>query len=244
HERAEKGFNVKLGRGGIREIEFIAQALQLAFGGDDVWLRTSHTLVTLGRLAERSLITEREHSQLSDAYHFLRALEHRLQMEHGLQTHSVPAEQSRRELVARRMHYSGADALGDFENALETHTNNVRAAFDSVFGQEKANEVPVPRPAAIDRSIGDTIADSARTAARMFTRKKYEPDDAESSNSRISALIERELRACANPTRALSFTNRIAAALEQDDDTKAIDEEQLASLIHLCDASEFFGEMI
>jgi glutamate-ammonia-ligase adenylyltransferase len=66
--------------------------LQLAFGGDDAWLRTSHTLVTLGRLAERSLITEREHSQLSDAYHFLRALEHRLQMEHGLQTHALPVD--------------------------------------------------------------------------------------------------------------------------------------------------------
>ena len=115
HERPEKGFNVKLGRGGIREIEFIAQALQLAYGGDDPWLRTQHTLVTLGRLAERNLISEREHSQISDAYHFLRALEHRLQMEHGLQTHALPLEPARRELVAKRMNYFGADALAEFE---------------------------------------------------------------------------------------------------------------------------------
>src|SRR5438045_6007745 len=127
-EREEKGYNVKLGRGGIREIEFIAQALQLAFGGADPWLRTPHTLVTLGRLSERSLISEREHSQLSDAYHFLRALEHRLQMEHGLQTHSVPNDPARRELVARRMNFSNGDALAQFEAALSKHTDEVRTA--------------------------------------------------------------------------------------------------------------------
>lgn len=243
-ERDEKGYNVKLGRGGIREIEFIAQALQLAFGGDDPWLRTPHTLVTLGRLSERSLISEREHSQLSDAYHFLRALEHRLQMEHGLQTHSVPLEQSRRELVARRMNFSGAGALEDFENALETHTRNVSAVFDRVFGRDQASELPVPRPAAIDRSIVDTIPESAQTAAVVFSQKTGGRDHYESSISRTSAVIEQELRACANPTRAMSFINRIAAALEKDDDANAINEEQLRALIHLCDASEFFGEMI
>jgi len=57
-EREEKGFNVKLGRGGIREIEFIAQALQVALGGRDPWLRAPHTLISLGRLTERGLITK------------------------------------------------------------------------------------------------------------------------------------------------------------------------------------------
>jgi glutamate-ammonia-ligase adenylyltransferase len=58
-----------------------------------------HTLISLSRLADRELITESEHWQLSDAYNFLRALEHRLQMEHGLQTHSVPNETSRTRAV-------------------------------------------------------------------------------------------------------------------------------------------------
>ena len=60
HARDAGGFNVKLGRGGIREIEFIAQALQLAYGGRDAWLHAPHTLISLGRLADRRLITERE----------------------------------------------------------------------------------------------------------------------------------------------------------------------------------------
>jgi glutamate-ammonia-ligase adenylyltransferase len=66
----KSGYNVKLGRGGIREIEFIAQALQLAHGGRDEWLRAPHTLVSLGRLADRGFITQPEHSELSDAYSF------------------------------------------------------------------------------------------------------------------------------------------------------------------------------
>ncbi len=63
HGDAARGFNVKLGRGGIREIEFIAQALQLAYGGRDPWLHAPHTLISLGRLADRRLVTERERTR-------------------------------------------------------------------------------------------------------------------------------------------------------------------------------------
>jgi glutamate-ammonia-ligase adenylyltransferase len=137
HADTARGFNVKLGRGGIREIEFIAQALQLAHGADDTWLHAPHTLISLGRLADRHLIAERERTELSDAYAFLRMLEHRLQMEHGLQTHSVPGEERRRTLVARRMNFAGQDALGEFNRALDFHTARVRAAYERVFGESR-----------------------------------------------------------------------------------------------------------
>src|SRR5258706_11865364 len=80
-------------------------------------------------------MAEGEYYQLSDAYQFLRALEHRLQMEHGLQTHSVPTDRERRELVARRMNFSGDDPLIEFDSALAMHTTNVGAAFERVFAQ-------------------------------------------------------------------------------------------------------------
>ena len=86
----KSGFNVKLGRGGIREIEFIAQALQLAHGGRDDWLRVPHTLVSLGRLADRGFITQHGTQRTVRRLLFPPHLEHRLQMEHGLQTHTVP----------------------------------------------------------------------------------------------------------------------------------------------------------
>jgi glutamate-ammonia-ligase adenylyltransferase len=135
HSTTSRGFNVKLGRGGIREIEFIAQALQLALGGLDDWLRAPHTLISLGRLADRHHIAERERTQLFDAYVFLRTLEHRLQMEQGLQTHTVPEDIERRALVARRMNFDGPRALERFNQSLKEHTGHVRAAYDRVFAE-------------------------------------------------------------------------------------------------------------
>ena len=135
---------MKLQRGGIREIEFIAQALQLAHGGRDEWLRVSHTLISLGRLADRNLISEQERSELSEAYSFLRTLEHRLQMEHGLQTHTIPQTEAQRMLVARRMGFLGETALNDFESILKLHTGNVRNAYDRVFADDDVGVMVMP----------------------------------------------------------------------------------------------------
>jgi glutamate-ammonia-ligase adenylyltransferase len=127
---SDKNFNVKLGTGGIREIEFIAQALQLAFAGKDEWLRAAHTLISLSRLADRRLLKEAELTELFEAYEFLRRLEHRLQMENGLQTQLLPNDADQRFLIARRMNYAD---LNEFENALELHTKNVNLIFSRVF---------------------------------------------------------------------------------------------------------------
>ncbi|MCW5960270.1 MAG: hypothetical protein KIS76_08915 [Pyrinomonadaceae bacterium] len=129
----DRGFDVKLGNGGIREIEFIAQALQLAYGGSDEWIRSPHTLISLNRLFDRKLLTEQEFSQLSDAYDFLRKVEHRLQMENGLQTHLVPANDGRRTALAKRMKFR---ELSHFDRALMVHTENVHRTFVRIFGTE------------------------------------------------------------------------------------------------------------
>src|SRR5688572_22494541 len=136
----KSGYNVKLGRGGIREIEFIAQALQLAHGGRDDWLRVAHTLVSLGRLADRAFITEHERTELSDAYYFLRTLEHRLQ------THTIPESRESRALIARRLGFSDAS---EFEPALKTHTTNVRRVYDRLFSE-------------IEQIVASTIEESDR----------------------------------------------------------------------------------
>ena len=132
-----RGIDVKLGRGGIREIEFIAQALQLAHGGRDRWIRSSHTLISITRLADRGLLAEDELSQLFEAYEFLRRLEHILQMENGLQTHLVPNDPPRRLLVARRMRCATVD---DFNAELHRHTTNVHQTFLRVFSDENIEQ--------------------------------------------------------------------------------------------------------
>jgi glutamate-ammonia-ligase adenylyltransferase len=263
HAHDAGGFNVKLGRGGIREIEFIAQALQLAFGGRDPWLRAPHTLISLGRLADRQLITERERTELSDAYIFLRKLEHRLQMEHGLQTHSVPDEAVRRLLIARRMNFSG-DALAEFDSVLRKHTINVRAAYDRVFGHvagEGADTEAAVQDDSYHAAVGHTLAVSekpidaetaaANSAAIVFASHLI---DLESQSTELKTdakpgeQVSRALREAAasslNPRRALMLVSRVASSLDKATAPIKFSREHLSALVRLCGASEFFGEMI
>ncbi|MBD0324839.1 MAG: hypothetical protein ICV68_00320 [Pyrinomonadaceae bacterium] len=257
HARDAGGFNVKLGRGGIREIEFIAQALQLARGGRDQWLRAAHTLISLGRLADRHFITERERTELSDAYMFLRRLEHRLQMEHGLQTHCVPDEPTARALVARRMDFTGEDALTEFDDALQTQTNNVRAAYDRVFTATDAAEKEIDEASNDDKLAmrdettatgGYSLADEQQSApaiASIFAA--HSTIEGAFEATAIDAL-EQKLRAAAlaslNPRRALQLTARIASSLAKSTIRENLTDDKLAALVQLCGASEFFGEML
>ena len=135
----EKGIDIKLESGGIREIEFIAQALQLAYGGSDAWVRAPHTLISLGRLKDRGLLTDRELTQLSSAYEFLRRVEHILQMENGVQTHTVPNDGERRSLLAGRIRFAGG---GDLDRGLQTHTANVSRIFSRVLPKDDAPVEP------------------------------------------------------------------------------------------------------
>jgi [glutamine synthetase] adenylyltransferase / [glutamine synthetase]-adenylyl-L-tyrosine phosphorylase len=231
----KSGFNVKLGRGGIREIEFIAQALQLAHGGRDDWLRVPHTLVSLGRLADRGFITQPERSELSDAYRFLRCLEHRLQMEHGLQTHTVPEAGEAQALLARRMGFPSAD---QFLSALKTHTTNVRNTYERLFSDfEETTQQTVEPPVleAIDKDA--TLA----TAAARILASHY-------SAERGSTVLAHHLiflaRQSLNPHRALLQLSRITASLEKLDQHLLISEANLDALVQLCGSSDSFAEMI
>jgi len=233
----KSGYNVKLGRGGIREIEFIAQALQLAHGGRDDWLRVPHTLVSLGRLADRGFIEEAERSGLSDAYRFLRCLEHRLQMEHGLQTHTVPEAGEAQALVARRMAFAGAD---QFLAALKTHTTHVRNTYDRLFSDFEETTPQAVEPPVLEAI--DKDATLATATARILAAHRTERGSAGSTAlaHHLLALARQSL----NPHRALLQLSRITASLEKLDQHLLISETNLEALVQLCGSSDSFAEMI
>ncbi len=224
----KSGFNVKLGRGGIREIEFIAQALQLAHGGRDDWLRVPHTLVSLGRLADRAFISEQERTELSDAYYFLRALEHRLQMEHGLQTHIVPESRASRALVARRLGFS---AVEEFDETLKSHSGTVRRIYERLF----SHRVPIQEEVS-HTDLADQDSVLATSSARVFA-----PHSEKKITKQTIQLLARE---SLNPHRALVQASRIAASLEKTDQQLHISEKNLENLVQLCGSSDAFAEMI
>src|SRR5215471_4594855 len=95
--------DVKLQRGGIRDIEFVVQCLQRLYGGAEPWVRHGGTMLALARLQDKGFLTGAEYGKLASAYVFLRHLEHRLQFEDDLQTHTLPQEKEGLELLARRM---------------------------------------------------------------------------------------------------------------------------------------------
>jgi len=130
----ERNNNVKLGRGGIREIEFLAQVFQLIRGGRDPSLRDRSTRATLKRLAEKRLLDPALVERLLQTYTFLRNLEHRLQYLDDAQTHVLPANEDDRLTVAKMMGFADTASL---LNELGAHRALVAARFDEIFSDKK-----------------------------------------------------------------------------------------------------------
>jgi glutamate-ammonia-ligase adenylyltransferase len=196
----DRSNNVKLGRGGIREIEFLAQVFQLIRGGRDPALRERSTRLTLRLLAERELMTQETVERLLEAYTFLRNLEHRLQYLDDAQTHTLPANESDRETVARMM---GLPDVATLLAQLDERRAFVAAQFDDMFadksapaGEERAElEAIAADPeaiAAIEAHLGalgyDDPAGAARRLAATWGAPRLQslPD---ASRARLLALV-------------------------------------------------------
>jgi len=129
-EIAVEGHNIKLGRGGIREIEFFAQTQQLIAGGRNPDLRDRDTLTTLAKLAQDRWIEVAVRDDLSAAYRFLRTVEHRLQMVNDEQTQTLPADRDGLERFARFLGFTGRD---DFAVTLLGHLKSVQQHYSRLF---------------------------------------------------------------------------------------------------------------
>jgi glutamate-ammonia-ligase adenylyltransferase len=140
-EIAVEGHNVKIGRGGIREIEFFAQTQQLIAGGRHPELRVRPTLEALDILASSNWITEQARDELTTAYLFLREVEHRVQMIADEQTHTLPADVEAMERFAR---FLGFDDRASFAAELLTHLNCVQGHYSRLFEGDTAGTANLP----------------------------------------------------------------------------------------------------
>jgi glutamate-ammonia-ligase adenylyltransferase len=135
--------HVKLGPGGIREIEFIAQVFQLIRGGRDPALQIRPTLSVLKLLVERKLIPAETESELREAYVFLRRLEHRLQYVEDKQTHMLPVDAAGRAVIARSMDFPDWPAM---LVVLDDHRNKVSRTFRTGLFRPRIRRAPAHRP--------------------------------------------------------------------------------------------------
>ncbi len=132
--KREMSGNIKLGPGGIREIEFIAQVFQLIRGGRDSDLQARPTLKVLDLLAGKHMLPEEAVNDLKNAYVFLRNLEHRLQYLDDAQTQAIPEDPGDQALVAQAMRFSDYPA---FLTALDTHRMRVQFQFEEIFSESE-----------------------------------------------------------------------------------------------------------
>ena len=202
--RRERANNVKLGPGGIREIEFIAQVFQLIRGGRDTALQVRPTLKVLALLPERGILSEQAVAELSSAYVFLRRLEHRLQYLDDAQTHDLPEKDEDRALVAEAMGFTDYAALLE---VLDAHREVVSQHFDSVFGDPSEEDHSLDATWANARdteaatnALGELGYRHPRAAAERLAAMHASPRYRQLPNnikSRFDALMPRVLEAAA-----------------------------------------------
>lgn len=136
-KKSPERINVKLERGGIRDIEFLTQCLQRLHGGTEKWLQHRSTLLALARLHDKGILKDADYGRLAGAYQFLRHLEHRLQLDEDRQTHTLPTSSAALEHVAQCMPAtdpSGSEHTAEWlQKELNTHFHNVITLYKRVI---------------------------------------------------------------------------------------------------------------
>lgn len=144
HTEGRSESDVKTGHGGIRDVEFAVQFLQLLNGGDQPHVRIGSTLEGIHRLADVGCLNPQEQQILERNYRFLRRVEHRLQMLFDLQTHEIPAGEQEQRKLAIRMGFAGLDALAQFKDELGKVTTLNRRILDHLLHEAFGHDAGVP----------------------------------------------------------------------------------------------------
>jgi glutamate-ammonia-ligase adenylyltransferase len=222
-EISVEGHNLKLGRGGIREIEFFVQTQQLILGGRHPELRRRETLAALAALAQGGWIDDRACAELAAAYRFLRLIENRLQMMADEQTQTLPSDREALEAFARFIGFAGRDAFAD---DLLHHLRNVQRHYAALFeiapggAADRALMVPADaeRPEALDQLAGMGFRHPNEVVARLraWQAGNYRSLRGSFARGELSALtpiLLGQFARSADPDAALVAFDRFVAAL-------------------------------
>ncbi|QQP90853.1 bifunctional [glutamine synthetase] adenylyltransferase/[glutamine synthetase]-adenylyl-L-tyrosine phosphorylase [Skermanella sp. TT6] len=220
---AVNGHNVKLGRGGIREIEFFAQTQQLIFGGRDPTLRTSGTVESLLALVAAGRIERSVADDLIRAYGFLRKVEHRVQMRDDRQTHTLPADDAGIAALAAFMGYDAAEPFrADLLGTLALVEDHYAALFEEAPPLAGAGNLVFtgteddPDTLATLRAMGFGNPSSVAAAVRAWHHGRYRATRSTRARELLTELAPTLLRALgdtANPDDAFNRFDEFLARL-------------------------------
>jgi glutamate-ammonia-ligase adenylyltransferase len=219
--RRDMAHNVKLGPGGIREIEFTAQVFQLIRGGRIAALQQRPTLAVLAELVKSGLMTADTQQELADAYDFLRRLEHRIQYLDDAQTQLLPDDADSQAMLADAMGYPDYAALFA---ALERHRHKVTRHFEQVFAAPQTDQMSHPltavccgtADAATTHALLENAGydDPARVLATLDTLRQNAARLPESTQLRLNALLPPALEVIGSQPDPHSTLERFAALVQ------------------------------
>jgi glutamate-ammonia-ligase adenylyltransferase len=236
------GRNVKLGAGGIREIEFVVQALQLLHGARHAFLQETSTLKALPVLAELELIPHQEARALEAAYRFLRRVEHRLQIEAERQIHTIPEEGEALETLARSL---GFLSQKDFTSALREHMQKVRSIFQRIIAtpptgaESSAESLHIFRD---EKAAAKSLADLAKGTGGLHVAARTRQ-----VLRNLRPLLFRWLARAADPDVALNQFIRFVEAYGLRSmlfELLVVNPKLLELLVKTFDASRYAGDLL
>jgi len=219
--RREMADNIKLGPGGIREIEFTAQVYQLIRGGRIAALQQRPTLTVLGELVKNELMTADAQQELAAAYDFLRRLEHRLQYLDDAQTQQLPEDAESQAMLAEAMNFPDYAAL---LAALERHRNKVTRHFEQMFAAPQTDQVSHPLTAVCcgtadaesTRALLENAGydDPQRVLTTLDALHQHTARLAESTQLRLNALLPPALEVIGSQPDPMATLERFTALVQ------------------------------
>ncbi len=262
-QRDDLTTHVKLGTGGIRDIEFAIQCLQLIHGGPIPALRCHNSLETIERLHHHGMLDQTDRDVLADAYRFLRTVEHRIQMKSDLQRYSLPSKESELIKLAKRIGYQDSgisSALEAFQADYARHTAAVRLIFDKILAAPisdremdiatllTTNDMGAIRP--LLEPIGFT---DVREAHRRLKLMAEGPDGVRFTPHvrrlfvDLAPTLLRLLSESPDPDMAIRYIETFASSVGARSSHYALFNEQpstLELLTRLCGTSRFLAELL
>ena len=249
--RGKEFTEVKRGRGGIRDVEFAVQLLQIVHGRRDPRLRDPNTLSALSTLAEEGYVARIDAEVLADAYRFLRRLEHRLQIVRDLQTHDLPADLLARTTIARSLGLPDAATL---QSEYERTTGTVRGIHERLFYRplmEAFAGPAVPTPGVDRAATQELLAGLGFAHPRRSYQVLQRLVDPSTRMGKVLAhvfpVMAPALALAADPDAALVRLERVADAVGERDtpaDALAADPGAARRLAHAVAASSFVTDLL
>ncbi len=204
--------DVKLGEGSIRDAEFVAQYLQLAYGKAEPELRTGHTQQALARLSENGYLTSHDYRVLTDGYTFLRTVEHYLQILDYRQTHSLPADPADLRYLARRLGFTGALAGARFVAHIQQHSAAIRTVY--LRHLRPLSEEAAPTQRGVVTMNQDSLPDSPKLASPFNPQSEIARHLARLSPSYAATFSRAEIALHAELAARLNDRNPVEIAAE------------------------------